>query len=53
MVTDANARATSFQYDARGNRTQETDPLGGIRRWTYDGHGNALTEQDKKTSSRS
>ncbi|MCV2369752.1 RHS repeat-associated core domain-containing protein [Roseateles oligotrophus] len=45
--TDANGRVSNYAYDARGNRVQETDPLLFTRRWTYDLHGNVLTETDK------
>jgi len=47
-MTDPRARTTIYTIDpATGNRTQETDPLGQTRKWTYDSHGNVLTETDK------
>jgi YD repeat-containing protein len=47
-MTDPNMRATTYQIDpADGNRLSATDPLGGIERWTYDAHGNVVSDTDK------
>jgi RHS repeat-associated protein len=45
--TDANGRVTFYQYDERGNKTNEIDPLGFTRAWTYAPNGLPLTEKDK------
>lgn len=47
-MTDSKGRVTGFSYDSRGNRTIETDPLLQMRHWTYDTHGDVLTETDKR-----
>lgn len=48
-MTDANGRITTYDIDpANGNRLKETDPLGQTREWTYDNHGNVLSEKDKR-----
>ena len=49
-MTDPNGRTTTYEYDSRGNRTREIDPLGQTREWTYDSHGNVLTEKDKNNN---
>lgn len=46
-MTDANGHTTIYQYDASGNRIKEIDPLVGTREWSYNSHGNVLTEKDK------
>ena len=47
-VTDPRARVTTYTIDpATGNRTQETDPLGQTRKWTYDSHGDITSYTDK------
>jgi RHS repeat-associated protein len=46
--TDQNGRVTTWRYDERGNRTNEIGPAPFFytRSWTYDSHGNVLTEKD-------
>jgi RHS repeat-associated protein len=47
-MTDPRGRVTAYTIDpANGNRTGETDALGQARHWTYDSHGNVLTDTDK------
>lgn len=49
-ITDPKCRVITFEYDAFGNRMKETDPLLQTRHWTYDSHGNVLTETDKRAN---
>ena len=44
---DAMGNATTWEYDAKGNCTTETDNLGNTTRWTYNSFGKKLTEVDK------
>ncbi|NER35197.1 MAG: DUF4114 domain-containing protein [Oscillatoria sp. SIO1A7] len=37
---------TSYTYDAQGNRTSQTDPLGNTDRYTYNSLGKLLTSTD-------
>ncbi|MBX3744935.1 MAG: VCBS repeat-containing protein [Verrucomicrobiae bacterium] len=37
--TDAEGYTWRYEYDAKGNLTKLTNPLGGIRRWEYDARG--------------
>ncbi|MGH9947918.1 MAG: DUF6531 domain-containing protein, partial [Pyrinomonadaceae bacterium] len=43
---DALGRSTSYTYDADGNLTKETDPLG-TQKWTYNFLGQVLTYKDR------
>lgn len=49
-MIDPAGRMTTYQHDARGNRIRETQavtlPEQRTRTWTYDSHGNVLTETD-------
>jgi RHS repeat-associated protein len=40
------AATTSYAYDAAGNVTSVTDPLGKVSTFTYDGDGNMLSKTD-------
>ena len=39
-ITDGNGNVTELIYDQRGNVLQETDPLGGVLRYSYDDPNN-------------
>src|SRR5207248_1657255 len=41
--TDPNGNVTTFQYDARGNRTKMTDALGHVTTYTYEPVFNMMT----------
>jgi len=49
-LTDPNGRVTTYQYDSRGNRTNETDPLLDRQSWTYDSHGNVISATDRNVA---
>jgi YD repeat-containing protein len=34
-VTDANGHTTTSAYDAAGQLVSQTDPLGGVRKYSY------------------
>jgi RHS repeat-associated protein len=41
----------AFQYDALGNKTQQSDPRGNTISYTYDGDGNRISETDQNGGS--
>jgi YD repeat-containing protein len=47
-MNDANQRATTFKYDARGNRTEEIDALAHTAKFEYDLRGNKVKETDRE-----
>lgn len=49
-MTDPNGRVTTYEYDSKGNRIKETDPLGYTLEWTYNAKSNVLTEKDKNSN---
>ncbi len=42
--TDSGGGTTTYTYDAEGNRTSETDPLGNTNKWTYNGEHEVVSE---------
>ncbi|WP_079084051.1 RHS repeat domain-containing protein [Streptomyces longwoodensis] len=42
-------RSTTYDYDARGNRTKVTDPAGSIWSYTYDARGRVTSATDPDT----
>ena len=44
MLTNQLGGVTEFLYDAAGNLVQPTDPSHNVTAWTYDSHGNRLSE---------
>jgi YD repeat-containing protein len=40
---------TKFEYDTRGFKVRETDPLEGVKDWTYDYFGHVLTHHELGT----
>jgi RHS repeat-associated protein len=43
-TSDGNKHATTYGYDAEGNKTSEKDPNGDERKWTYDKNHDIETE---------
>ncbi len=49
IITDANNKQTLRDYDNLGRVTKEISPLGLVTRYTYDNHGNVLTQLEQAT----
>jgi len=47
---DQNGNKTLYEYDAHGNLTRETDPLGGPTRYFYDLNGNITAKRSRCTN---
>ena len=49
LSTSTVARATTYAYDARGNRSTVTDPAGNVWSYTYDARGRVTSSTDPDT----
>ncbi|MGW0881758.1 polymorphic toxin-type HINT domain-containing protein [Streptomyces sp. NPDC002671] len=49
LSTSTVARATTYAYDARGNRSTVTDPAGNVWSYTYDTRGRVTSSTDPDT----